>query len=218
MSHSTIRIAPSLLAADFTRLEEEIRRVEEAGADMLHLDIMDGHFVSNISFGIPVVEAVRRVTRLKLDTHLMISEPEKFLRPFKEAGSDSLTVHLEICPDPTSIVDQIHHLGLECGLVINPATPLEVIFPYLDSVELILLMSVEPGFGGQAFLPQTLDKIRHLRARIDAQQLPLPIQVDGGINPQTAPSVRQAGATILVAGSAVFRAPDPAAAIRTLRA
>jgi len=184
---------------------------------MLHLDIMDGHFVPNISFGIPIIESIREITRLKFDTHLMISNPEKYLEPFKKAGADSLTVHLEVCPDPARIIDAIHVLKMECGLVVNPATPVEEIFPYLQLIQLVLVMSVEPGFGGQSFQPGSLEKIRRLRARIDALGLDLPIQVDGGINPDTAPSVRGAGADLLVAGSAVFRAPDPAAAIRTLR-
>ena len=217
MTADPVRIAPSLLAADFSRLAEEIHRVEKAGADLLHLDIMDGHFVPNISFGIPVIESVRKTTRLKLDTHLMISNPEKYLEPFQKAGADSLTVHLEVCPEPARIIDAIHALGMECGLVVNPATPVEGIYPYLQSIQLVLVMSVEPGFGGQSFQPGSLEKIRCLRAKIDDLGLDLPIQVDGGINPDTAPSVRRAGADRLVAGSAVFRAPDPAAAIRTLR-
>jgi ribulose-phosphate 3-epimerase len=217
MNADPVRIAPSLLAADFSRLAEEIHRVEEAGADLLHLDIMDGHFVPNISFGIPVIESIREITRLKFDTHLMISNPEKYLEPFKKAGADSLTVHLEVCPEPARIIDAIHTLGMECGLVVNPATPVEGIFPYLQSIQLVLIMSVEPGFGGQSFQPGSLEKISRLRAEIDTLGLDLPIQVDGGINPDTAPSVRRAGADLLVAGSAVFRAPDPAAAIRTLR-
>lgn len=217
MTPSAVRIAPSLLAADFSRLAEEIKRVEEAGADLLHLDIMDGHFVPNLSFGFPVVKAVRRVTRLKLDTHLMISAPARYLQAFRDAGVDSLTVHLEAGPDPGLLLEQIHELGLECGLVVNPATPVDRLFPYLEQLDLALIMSVEPGFGGQVFQPQALEKVRRLRARIDAQGLSLPIEIDGGINPDTAPACRQAGATVLVAGSAIFRSPDPAAAIRALR-
>ena len=214
--HRTL-VAPSLLAADFARLGDEIKRMEEAGADLFHLDVMDGHFVPNISFGIPVVEAIRRSTRLKLDTHLMISEPDKYLQAFAAAGADSLTVHAEVCPHPERTIDAVHSLDLECGLAVNPSTPVEALFPHLRDLDLALVMSVEPGFGGQSFIPQVVPKIVALQARIERQKLSLPIAVDGGVNGANAPSCAAAGARLLVAGSSVFGAADPVAAIGSLR-
>ena len=217
MTADSIRIAPSLLAADFARLGDEIKRMEDAGADLFHLDVMDGHFVPNISFGIPVVEAIRRSTRLKLDTHLMISQPDKYLHAFGAAGADSLTVHVEACPHPERVIDAVHALDMECGLAINPTTPVEALFPYLGEVDQALIMSVEPGFGGQSFLPRAVPKIDALRSRIEDRGLSLTIGVDGGVNGDNAPSCAAAGARLLVAGSSVFGAPDAAAAIRSMR-
>lgn len=217
MEPGKVCIAPSILAADFTRLGDEIRRVEDAGADLVHLDVMDGHFVPNISFGIPVVEAVRRVTSLPLDTHLMISHPRRYLAAFRDAGADSVTIHIEVCPDPTDIMDDCRTLGMECGLVANPETPIESLFPYARQASMILIMSVQPGFGGQTFQSASLERIRQMRRWLDRAGSEAPVQVDGGINLDTAPKAVAAGAGVLVAGSAVFGAPDPAAVIRSLR-
>ena len=210
-------IAPSLLAADFAHLADDIRRVECGGADFLHLDIMDGRLVPNISFGLPVVEAVRKTTRLELDTHLMLQDPMPFIAPFNKAGSNSVTIHVEIAVDPGPVLAAIRQQGLKCGLAVNPATPVEAIYPYLDELDLALVMSVEPGFGGQSFQDQALEKIRSLAVEIARRGLDLPIEVDGGVNANNAAACREAGAQLLVAGSAVFSAEDPALAIAALR-
>lgn len=211
------RIGPSLLAADFARLAEDIGRVERGGADFLHLDVMDGHFVPNISFGLPVVAAVRQTTHLELNTHLMLQNPLPFIGPFKEAGADSLVVHVEIEGDLPAVLDAIRQHGLQCGLAVNPRTPVAAAYPYLDALDSVLIMSVEPGFGGQTFQPAALDKIRDLCAEIEHRGLDLPIGIDGGVHPGNATACRRAGARCLVAGSAVFGARDPARIIAALR-
>lgn len=215
MSH--VRVAPSLLAADFSRMQEEIERVEQAGADLLHLDIMDGHFVPNLSYGIPVVEAVRRCTTMHLDTHLMLADPLPYLQPFADAGADSLTVHAEIAADPRPLLDEIGRIGCRRGLAVNPGTSVDTMLPWLAHLDLALVMSVEPGFGGQSFMPEVLDKVRRLRQAIDADSLPVDLEIDGGVGPANAADCRDAGARWLVAGSAVFKAADPAAAICDIR-
>jgi ribulose-phosphate 3-epimerase len=194
-------VGPSLLACDFADLRREIQRVEEAGARILHLDIMDGHFVPNISFGIPVVEAVRRSTNLPLDVHLMISEPARYVASFRQAGADMITVHIEAVPDPRELLDEIRATGAVAGLTLNPPTPLHEVEAYLDYCDLVLVMSVMAGFGGQEFDPVALEKLRHLRKLAGPDLL---LSVDGGINRQTIGQCAAAGADLLVAGSAVF--------------
>jgi ribulose-phosphate 3-epimerase len=198
-------VAPSLLACDFTRLREEIRRVEQGGAKLLHLDIMDGHFVPNISFGLPLVEAVRRSTRLPLDVHLMISEPMRFLRRFREAGADMLTIHIETVADPRPALSEIRSLGAAAGISLNPPTPVESLDGCLDLCDFALVMSVMPGFGGQTFDPTALDKLRRLRLSVGDNVL---LSVDGGINLHTAAACAAAGADLLVAGTALFTQKD----------
>lgn len=211
----TIKVAPSILSADFSRLGDEIRAVEAAGADLIHIDIMDGHFVPNITIGPLVVEACRNVTKLPLDVHLMIEQPEAYIADFARAGADSLTVHAEAAYHLHRLVQTIReHRGVKAGISLNPATPLEVLEYLLGEIDLVLIMSVNPGFGGQTFIPSALDKIRRLRSRIDEAGLQVEIEVDGGIKPDNAGEVARAGADILVAGSAVFGAKDYAAAIR----
>lgn len=200
-----IRIAPSILAADFARLGEHIREAEAAGADWIHIDVMDGHFVPSLSFGSIVVEATRRVTSLPLDVHIMVTEPDHLLEGFAKAGANGITVHQEACVHLHRTLQTIRSLGCKVGVAINPATPASSLSEVLPMVDLVLPMTVNPGYGGQKFLPETLPKIRQIRQRLDERGLGhVEISVDGGIGPETAPQVVQAGANVLVAGTAVF--------------
>ncbi len=210
-------IAPSILSADFSRLAEEIRAVEEAGADWIHADVMDGCFVPNLTFGPILVEAARRSTRLPLDVHLMIRDPDRFVPDFARAGADVLSVHVEACPHLHRTLCLIRDHGARPGVVLNPATPIEAVSWVLDLVDLVLVMSVNPGFGGQAFIPSALERIRRLRAMIDERGLPCRIEVDGGVAPETIAAIGRAGAEIFVAGSAIFGKGDYRAAIAALR-
>jgi len=214
----TVKVAPSILSADFSRLGEEIKAVEAAGADLIHVDVMDGHFVPNITIGPLIVQAVRKVTKLPLDVHLMIENPELYIADFAKAGSDYITVHAEAACHLHRLVQSIReHKGVKAGVSLNPATPLEELDYILEEIDMVLIMSVNPGFGGQAFIPSALRKIRELRQRIDDRKLSVEIEVDGGVKPENAASIAGAGADILVAGSAVYGAKDYAAAIRGIR-
>ncbi len=212
-----ITIAPSLLAADFGRLQEEVSAIEAAGADWLHLDIMDGHFVPNISYGPGVLAALRKHTKLPFDVHLMIAPVDAYLDAFIDAGADHISLHPEAGPNLHRSLQHIRHAGKKAGIVLNPATSPDVLEWSLDLVDIILVMSVNPGFGGQSFLTSQLPKIAHLRRMIDAADHPITLAVDGGITTATAPLAIAAGADTLIAGTSVFRAPDYARAIATLR-
>ena len=218
MAGRTIRIAPSILSADFARLAEEVARVEDAGADWLHIDVMDGHFVPNLTVGPPIVEALRKVTTLPLDVHLMMTNPDAFIGEFAEAGADYLTVHVETCPHLHRTVQSIKERGVKAGVTLNPATPAGTLSEIVRDADLILIMSVNPGFGGQKFIASSLRKIAEVRALIDRTGSRALLEVDGGVKPDNVQEILAAGAEVLVAGSAVFSTDDYAAAITALRA
>ncbi len=202
------KIAPSILSADFARLGDEIRHVEEAGADLIHFDVMDGHFVPNLSIGVPVMESVRRVTRLPLDAHLMIAEPARYLQTFIEAGANSISVHAEVCDDLPMIASRIRELGARASVAINPETPVDRALAAAEHLDMILVMSVHPGFGGQGFIAATLDKLREVRRELDRRGLKVDVEVDGGIKLDNIAAVAAAGANVFVSGSGIFGHDD----------
>ncbi len=210
-----MKIAPSILSADFGALGEDIARVESAGADLLHVDVMDGRFVPNITIGPVVVAAIRKRTRLPLDVHLMIVEPERYLADFARAGADALTVHAEACPHLARTLAQIRELGARAGVALNPATPPEVLEYVLDDLDLVLVMSVNPGFGGQKFIPSAYAKVREVRAMLATR--PVEVSVDGGVKLEHVRPLAEQGASVLVAGSAIFEAADPADMVKKMR-
>ena len=215
----TIKIAPSILSADFSKMGEEVRSLETCGADMVHCDVMDGVFVNNITFGIKMVEDIRKTTSLPLDCHLMIVHPEKYVERFAKAGADIITVHYEACKDNLSeVLTLIKATGVKCGAVINPDTPVSKIKEVIPLCDMVLIMSVFPGFGGQKFIVDALDKLREVRKIIDASGKEIDLQIDGGITAENVDEIKEAGANVIVAGSAVFKAADRAAMIAKLKA
>ena len=214
----TLRIAPSILSADFARLQDAVQAVEAGGADLLHVDVMDGRFVPNLTIGVPVVQALARVTRLPLDIHLMIVEPERHIEAFARAGASLISVHVEVSPHLDRTLNAIRELGVQAGAVLNPSTPAETLAPVADLLDFVLVMSVNPGFSGQRFIPRSPAKIQAVRAVLERAGSRAGIAVDGGIQPDNAAQVVRAGADILVAASAIFGTDDPAAATRRLRA
>lgn len=212
-----VKISPSVLACDLSRLADEVAVIEAAGAEMAHLDVMDGVFVPNMSFGMPVIEALKKHSKIIFDIHLMIVNPEKYAERFIDAGADIVTFHYEATDDPAALLDIIRSRGVRAAISVKPATPAEAVFPLLDKCDMVLVMTVEPGYGGQSFMPDMLPKIKAIREEIERRGLDVDIEVDGGINAKTAELVKSAGANVLVAGSSVFCAPDRAAAIDALR-
>jgi len=212
-----IEIVPSILSADFARLAEEIARVERGGASLLHLDVMDGHFVPNLTIGPPVVESIRKTTRLHLDVHLMIENPERYAASFVQAGANSVSVHYEACRHLDGVLGMIRNEGAMAGVVLNPATPVSVLEDVLEVADYVLLMSVNPGFGGQKLIPYVLDKVRKLDSMRREKKLALPIEIDGGVHRENLADVVRAGCDWIVTGSAVFHSPDPEATVREMR-
>lgn len=210
-------VAPSLLAADFSDLKGEIKRMEEAGANYLHLDVMDGHFVPNISYGAPVISSIRKHTQLIFDVHLMISDPLKYVDSFIKAGADIITFHYEAVENPMDVLKAIQAKHIPCGIAISPKTPVDVVLPFVGVADMILVMTVEPGFGGQSFMPECLDKVRILRREALARGIDFAIEVDGGINAENAVHCTEAGANILVAGSSLFKTKKPKTVIQQMR-
>jgi ribulose-phosphate 3-epimerase len=211
------RIAPSILSADFTRLGDEIRRVERAGADMIHFDVMDGHFVPNLSIGIPVLESVRAITPLPLDAHLMIEEPERYLEPFVKAGANSISVHAEVCDDIPAIARRMRDLGVRAAIAINPETDLQPVLAAAEHLDMILVMSVHPGFGGQGFIRESIERLRLIRRELDRRGLAADVEVDGGIKADNIALVAEAGANVFVSGSGIFGHGDYGEIIARMR-
>lgn len=210
-------ISASILSADFGCLRDELSRCEVSGCDMIHFDVMDGHFVPNISYGVPVLKSIKKYSRLPMDVHLMISEPYKYLSAFADAGADIITFHAEALSDPGETIDRIHELGLKAGISVKPNTSVDWIYKYLNKLDMVLIMTVEPGFGGQGFIFDTLEKIKELRKTADSMGIDLDIEVDGGINAETAPLVTEAGANVLVSGSYLFKAENMQRNVEILR-